>query len=394
MSTFTINYLLGISVVIVFCVLFYYFIDRYNNRRIKRENEEAAKWVKSFRWNEDLANRFVSDYKLPISITNDENIFIYQLHLYEDGWHALTLWNNLWQMIDERYDGSAGQFLDDYYQIRERIIKETSESAAYKKFNEMDMKEFAVTNRPKVSKKDIYNGESIDKTFISVDLKKANFQALRFVDPEIVRHTDSYEAFIGTFTDLNYVKTSKYTRQVIFGKLNPSRHISVEQFIINDIWRYLKETSVYKRFFNDDTIVSMSNDEIVVQVPDDFEDATVLCLDEFVNDNLGLNVHTEVFKLECWQLKSKKNGHTRVTFFVKKFLDGRPDKLMCVPNPYHAIIWKLYNGREVNIYDRHFVYEKVDCLFNEDFELVQLSKDDYSHQQKKKKEETEQQKGE
>jgi hypothetical protein len=37
----------------------------------QRREKSAVKWFKDFRYNEDLANRFVSDYKLPISITND-----------------------------------------------------------------------------------------------------------------------------------------------------------------------------------------------------------------------------------------------------------------------------------------------------------------------------------
>ena len=49
----------------------------------------------------------------------------------------------------------------------------------------MDMKQFAF-ERPKVSKNNVYNGENIGKNFLSVDLSKANFQALKYVNPDIV----------------------------------------------------------------------------------------------------------------------------------------------------------------------------------------------------------------
>ncbi len=48
---------------------------------------------------------------------------------------------------------------------------------------------------------------------------------------------DTYEDFIGKFTDSDFIKASKYTREVIFGKLNPKRHITAEKFFINKIYQ-------------------------------------------------------------------------------------------------------------------------------------------------------------
>ena len=42
----------------------------------------------------------------------------------------------------------------------------------------------------------------------------------------------SYEDWVKKFTDLEYIIESKYTRQVVFGKLNPSRQIKVENYMI------------------------------------------------------------------------------------------------------------------------------------------------------------------
>ena len=144
----------------------------------QRREKIAVKCFKDFRYNEDLANRFVSDYKLPISITNDEKIFIYKLHLYENSFSSLTKWIELWQLIDKRYNGNYHTFLDDYYQIRERIIQESLNNPAYQEFNNMNMSQFNVP-KTNISKNNIYNRENDGKFFLSIDLKKANFQALR-----------------------------------------------------------------------------------------------------------------------------------------------------------------------------------------------------------------------
>ena len=262
--------IIAIGYSILFLILIYALMSWIYQRREK----SAAKWFKDFRYNEDLANRFVSDYKLPISITNDEKIFIYKLQLYENSFSSLTKWNELWQLIVKRYDGNYHAFLDDYYQIRERIIQESLNNPAYKQFNNMHMSRFNVP-KTNISKNNIYNRENDGKFFLSIDLKKANFQALRYVSPEIVKNAETYEDFIGTFTDLDYVKTSKYIRQVVFGKLNPSRHITVEKFLTNKVLDALRNSEFYAPYFEEKNIVSLSNDELIIKI-DNFEVADPL----------------------------------------------------------------------------------------------------------------------
>lgn len=64
-----------------------------------------------FRYDRELAKRFVSDLKLPISVIYPEYIFHYQLNLYG----CLTAWEDLWKLIDDKFDGDRKKFLDDYY---------------------------------------------------------------------------------------------------------------------------------------------------------------------------------------------------------------------------------------------------------------------------------------
>jgi len=328
--------------------------------------------TKYLRYNKDLVNRFISDYKLPISV-NLEKYFFYFLNLYEDKYKSASKWKTLWNLIDGEYGGDEKKFLDEYYKIRDRIITSISESNAYQEFNTMDMSHFSVINKDSVSTNNIYNCENIGKYFLSIDLKKANFQALKFVNSEIVLNADTYEDFIGKFTDLQYIKESKYTRQVIFGKLNPKRHITVEKYIIRNVWKKYTET-----FSSDLHIVSLSNDEIVIEsdIAETYNTNSlkrrIKKIEDSVKEDLGIEVKAEYFRLDGYQLCRKETGECRTTFFTKTDLVSGEVEFMCVPLPYFAIVYKLYNGLTLSEYDYHFIYENIDCKFMEEFEIRKI----------------------
>ena len=116
-----IYYLLGgLAAVYIFGKLVFVLYKTFNSIR-----ENAL-----FRYDRDLAKRFVSDLKLPVGVIYPAWIFRHQLKLYGD----LDKWDALWNVIDKNYDGDLHKFLDDYYQIRDRIIKETLERRSIRVF--------------------------------------------------------------------------------------------------------------------------------------------------------------------------------------------------------------------------------------------------------------------
>ena len=331
-----------------------------------------------FRYDRDMAKRFVSDLKIPVGVIYPAWIFRHQLKLYGE----LLRWEKLWEFIDERYDGDAHKFLDDYYQIRDRIIKETLNNPAYQEFIKMDMNKFKFERPKDISKNNVYNGEQIGKLFLSVDMSKANFQALRYVSPDIVKGAETYRDFIKTFTDLDYVADSKYTRQVVFGKLNVDRQMTVERYITFRIWEtiwnmgdIMKSASGLIEYM---WLRSMSNDELIFEVYPEQEkdwltDAQQRIVSE-VKNKLGIDVHTEVFTLKGWQFVSPTNSEVCQTFFEKVDYISGESKLVCVPLPYHNIIYKLWKEEEIYDADKYFIYEKMVCKFTDTFKLVPLEK--------------------
>ena len=367
---------LGLTVLVVAAGLINLFVM---GRRISQKIVKNAK----FRYNQELAKRFVSDFKLPISVVYPEYVFMHQLELYEDEYDSETWWNALWDMIDNAYEGNADLFLKEYYDVRDKIITETMENPAYKEFTQMDMKQFAF-ERPKVSKNNVYNGENIGKNFLSVDLSKANFQALKYVNPDIVLRAETYKDFIAKFTSLDYVAMSKYSRQVIFGKLNVDRQITVEKYLINKIYELMTndETDILYGL----TLVSMSNDELVFDASNaDSEkvQSEMLKIVSLVKEKLGLDVHTEYYTLKGWQLTSPSNKQICQTFFEKIDLIDSSTKLVCVPLPFHNIIYKLHHKMELVHDDMFFIYEKMLCRFTDRFELKELKKGEKNGKEEK-----------
>lgn len=320
----------------------------------------------------ELAQRFVSDTKLPIQIIN-EDLFYYSLIAVG----GIEKWETLKQLIKKEYDNDNKKFLDEYYTVRDNIITTILNSDAYKNFNSMSLSPYEFRRENNEKTKNIYNQENIGKTFVSIDLKKANFQVLHKVNKDIVLGADSYEELVAKFSDLEYIQDSKYTRQVIFGKLNPSRQITIEKYYSYRIYKYLQESGITNGW----EVVSISNDEIVYEVHFGLNDKTFNTITEsfikkLIYDELGLNVHVNLFILKGYELCYEDSLSPKFTFYSKVYNEPNTNyKLVAVPLPYYLIISKLYNGITPNEKDYHFNYEGCDCVFNEKFIIREIKKD-------------------
>lgn len=324
-------------------------------------------------YNKELAKRFISDYKLPIPLINEE-YFFYYLNVYEEDYDSLSKYVNLLNVIDTLYEGDANKFLEEYYNVRDKIITTVMENKAFQKFNTMDMSVYSIKDKPNITSNNIYNNDNVGSFFISIDLKKANFQTLKKIDKDIVFGCDTYEDFIGEFSDLDYIKESKYTRQVVWGKLNPARHITAEKYFITQIYKKIVERIP----FLDGNCVSLSNDEIIFKQNFLYYNDKLYCFVlrndiENIAKEFGFEVHVEFFHLRGYNLVFKESRSVRKTFFVKDYFctDGK-FKLIAVPLQYHSICYKLYKGKGLREIDYHFDYEGMNARFCEDFDIEEI----------------------
>lgn len=336
-------------------------------------------------FNYDLVKRFVSDYNLPIPVINGSyGLFHYYLRLHEEDFKALTKWNELVALIEKHFDSSPSRFLEEFYADRERVVQWFHDNPAQARFSKMDMNQFALPNRPNVTSKNIYNGNSVGGHFISIDLNKANYQAMKYVDPELVNNTDTYADFIRSFgfskSMTSYIIDSKYFRQVIFGQSHPKRQITVETYLIYLVWKE------WERLYGDNPnfeLVSFSNDEFVIKLNYSVVDLTemVRIADTFPVQakSIGVDVKAKFFSVNQLNLLPKgKNCHA-ISFYgktekvyneTKTDIVDKPVELMCLPLNYRAVATKLMKGKRVSRKDYYFQYEKYKARICEKFKFV------------------------
>lgn len=284
-----------------------------------------------------LGKRFISDFNLPFEYI-DYNHFMYCLNLFD----KTKDWYMLMDIINQRYGGNPNKFLDEYYQIRDKIINDILNKPDYNFFvNQLNLNDFALDKESRnINSNNIYNRENIGKMFLSIDLKSANFQTLKHVSSSLVNNKSTYEDFIGDYTDLDYIKKSKYTRQVIFGKTNAKRQITCEKFFINEIRKLIEsETHSY-----DLKLISMSNDELVYELTGilSFNEMALADLVNKIYTETDFIVHGDLFTLNGYEFQFMETGSCKFTFYEKVFNDGTT-KLISVPKPYYKMVYKLMN---------------------------------------------------
>lgn len=309
-----------------------------------------------YRYNREIAKRFVSEEKLPIPIL-DGDMFKYHLDLYEDKFQSMTKYLELLDMIDSKFNGNDSDFLDYFYNVRENFIMNVKNSDVYNHFNTFSLNDFGV-RQVNTRFRELYNEENVGKGFISVDLRKANFQALKYFD----RYNElgnTYEDLVGMYTDLDYIKSSKYFRQVVFGQLNPSRQQTIEKYLTMKVLDDLKLCYWVK----DEDIVTIKSDEIVL-----FDNIDRLPISDDIKCNTGVDVKVERFKLDGYNFFSNKENRKRFTFYYK----DTSDSLMGIPLQYHAIAFKLFYGMDLIENDYHFNYENIDCRFCDTFSIEKI----------------------
>ena len=256
----------------------------------------------------NLRKRFCKDNNIPIKIYELPYFLerIKLLHPYYDTYPKLARFLvSLW-----RYDCEQDYF-EDYNRIKDAAIKDIKNSAGYKLFNEENMNLFKVPDEFKgLPGKDIFHPSNDGKSFISIDMRKANFSSLRYYDPEIFDGAETWEEFIAKYTDNDHIIQSKYIRQVILGNCNPKRHITYEKYIMS------KLLPIILQYVDIKQIVFFSNDEIVIDVKNDLPPKT---------NKLILNIGSRLreiqipFKIEKFTLRRIPG----LSGYYKEFADGK-----------------------------------------------------------------------
>eukprot|EP01105_Mastigella_eilhardi_P013900 TRINITY_DN3167_c0_g1_i1.p1 TRINITY_DN3167_c0_g1~~TRINITY_DN3167_c0_g1_i1.p1 ORF type:complete len:245 (+),score=59.83 TRINITY_DN3167_c0_g1_i1:73-807(+) len=182
--------------------------------------------------------QFVKHTGLPIHLV-DEPYFSHLLDLYEPVMRSRSKYNEFLAALKDHYGGKENEFLQNAKKVCDDAIAAITQSAEYgqlsNKFDAAKFKRWNFNPSELGACKDIYTTENCGKKLISLDMKQANFNALRLINPALVRNAATYEAFMATITDDKFLIGSKHLRQVIFGKANPKQQVAVEQQVMYNI---------------------------------------------------------------------------------------------------------------------------------------------------------------
>lgn len=315
-----------------------------------------------------LKKRFVSDYNIPIIIFEEDD-FNYFLDLYENQIGSRTKWNELISTINDKFDSNPHLFLEEYARVRNVMIESIETNDYYKNFidstNNLSQYDLPKLNYPSSN---VYKETNDGRYFLSIDLKKANFSALMYHDSRMFGEEMpiTYEKWVSKFTDLDYVKNSKYTRQVIFGKLNPKRQIKIENYMIYQVLISYQE--LFKSLNIETDVVSFYTDEVVFDVTNSIEYVVnnmyaIKHLQNYFKDEISIPIDIEVYNLNLQIFKTYKDAKIPVYMKTSVELKNKGEfnavsyDLFSVPSFYYAQVYKLIHGLPVNETDMKFYME-------------------------------------
>ena len=211
-----------------------------------------------------IRKAFVKSQKLQIQVV-EEPVFSHLMDLYEECFKLegrpspKAAWE-VYRRSVEKF-ATASEYFAFRATLLNTILEKIRGTDAYKRLSNDQMSQFAVSN--KYPKAEIYQEKNIGKPLISIDIRQANFAAMRTYDSELVQGASSYEEFIRQFTDDEHLIGSRLFRQLIFGNLLPTKQGTIQRFLIQRELAKLQAALGQEQI----QVVGSTNDELIIEPP-------------------------------------------------------------------------------------------------------------------------------
>jgi len=308
----------------------------------------------------NLRGVFIHDNKLPITTVEDP-YFEERIKMLEGEYLAESKYLGLLETIKTDFCENINKFLEHRHSVKDQILAHILNSEEYKAMlaDSSPLKDY----KPIVGSNELYTEQQDGCYFISYDMIKANFQALRYINPLIVRCCESWEEFVASFTNVKYLASAKQMRQEVLGKLNGKRLAAIEKYHSNEFAKSLSEMCGDKF-----TLFSIKTDEIILKfngTEKEFEAFEVV--DDTCN---GFKFRANKFKLHMRTFKRPFSDKLINVYEKEDFLDGHRRILKGVPAAYYPQVYKLLHGMEINDSDLVYSYEHDLSKFMRPIELI------------------------
>ena len=292
--------------------------------------------------NNKLRQKFIKDFNLSINVVN-EPYFSYLIKLfgYEEQY-------DLFVKTISRFDNyeSFRSFIDEIlgYKKDGMIVKYVKSLDSYNDFINMDMNKYKIDNafyKNELHIKNLYTNDKTNRKFISIDLTTANFQSLKYVG---ILKEDKFEEFLSRFTNDEYFYKTKILRQIIFGKLCPKRQRTVIRYIMDIIFKQVKD--ICKNF--DCEPIKYTEDEILIDVT---KLNNTLLLEKLINYNIDFDIHVKTF-----YIRSIDTDHG--SFYYKQYFDNSR-KIKSCDKRFYTEVFKLIHNMPIDLEYDLYAEEKI-----------------------------------
>ena len=301
---------------------------------------------------EKLKERFCKDCNIPLRLYK-EPYFMDRLQLYDSYYNALDKWNIFVRELD-KYKCEQ-DYLEEYNRVKNAAINDIKISDGYKRFNEEDMNKYTVKYKD-LPGKDIFKTSNNGKLFISIDMRKANFYALKFYNRSIFDNADTWEKFIERYTEDKHIVNSKYIRQVILGNCNPKRQVTYEKYLMGLVLEVLIDELGYSA----SDIAFFSNDEIVIDMGK-YED----CIRKRELIEWQIKGYFNIpFRIELFYLRKITGTNGYYKEIVKNIIE-REYEFKCLNNYTLPFVLRKFNEEEITENDKVFYHEGLLSKFIE-----------------------------
>lgn len=287
---------------------------------------------------EKILQRFCKDYAIPITLFSQPYFshFIEVLDPLLDTHKKLKM---LYVTLQEFE--SADDFLSEGSRISKEVINLIQNTKGFEKFKNMEKTAF---NIPSIANATVYDKANQGKDFISIDLKKANFNSLQLLGIHDDLGIYHYEDLVGKFSDQEYFQKSKMLRQVIFGdeSMEPKKQQRIQKFVVHHLYEILM-----KEGFN---VLGATADEIIIKDCKDIERVKNVLTE--APDNM------KFFRVESFTLKVLGNK----PYFVKILTDesgNKKEEFKSVPNQYIAQAVRIHLNQPLQENDLVFNFEGI-----------------------------------
>jgi hypothetical protein len=190
----------------------------------------------------------------------------------------------------------------------------------------------------------ITNDNIINTKIIEIDLSKANFSVLYYLN--IVEQ--KYDDFIRQFSNNYFIIRNKHLRQVLIGNLSHSRIESVMKIILYDVYHNLKNHYLQDVFVvsHDSLIIKQNYSNILLKILEKFEyDFNI----SFFEINLFDTNYGRIFYKEILKKLQKRNNNT---FIINDYHYNK--ELIGVNNKFYIQAYKILYGKKINKKDLFF----------------------------------------